>query len=641
MDKYLSMVMDYINRPDTNYALLISGDWGNGKTHFIDKVVLPKLMEEGKKPIYISLNGISSTEEISKEIYLKTSLLRDKGVQKFTESKPAKYAAQLIKAASAFYGTGISETTINFEELIDLKNNIVLCFDDLERCQINIIELLGYLNNFVEHDEVKTIIVGNEKEIKDISSEQNKELKMLTAIASLGLNKGVNNEEINKTLKNLFSEQKTYDVIKEKIIGKTIVYSPDSMTVVQEIIRDYEESNPNYFQFLNEFTEDILYIFDKSSRRNIRVLKHSLSDFTNVYEILDTLADSSYKKQLLIRYFVPSLIFGIEFKSGKITEDQIKNVTTATLTRAALNTSLVQIPPFGYREYLQDYIKHDEFYSSKSIITYISSSILNEAELLAEARNFISEMSKKEAETKAEIPKTSVQKLIGDFLELENEEFNHCIQDVLSEVKEGVYPLEFISKIFYQFEVFVNHALIDKNIEEVKQIFIEGIKISNPKQTEDDRLEMLYVETKSDHLKEIEDIINYRFIHVRSQRLKKDMDIILGLLPENVDDFTDQYYQLAKGRDNYNAVMPLINIPEFFSKLTGLTNADLHKVRVLFNSIYSFSNIRDYYKDDYQPMLQLIRLIRNHQHYKVDGIKSFTFKLLANDLIERARLLNK
>ncbi|WKA50206.1 P-loop NTPase fold protein [Planococcus liqunii] len=51
MDKYLSMIMDYINRSNTDYSLLLSGDWGNGKTHFITTAVFPKLQEEGKKPI--------------------------------------------------------------------------------------------------------------------------------------------------------------------------------------------------------------------------------------------------------------------------------------------------------------------------------------------------------------------------------------------------------------------------------------------------------------------------------------------------------------------------------------------------------------------------------------------------------------
>ncbi|HDR8221470.1 TPA: hypothetical protein QC102_006086, partial [Bacillus cereus] len=119
----------------------------------------------------------------------------------------------------------------------------VLCFDDLERCKIEITEILGYINNFVEHDDFKTIIIGNEKEIKDINIEQNKELKMLTAINSLEAQQELNKENILKQLSSLFTEQKSYDVIKEKIIGKTLFYVPDISAVIDDIIAEYNRSN--------------------------------------------------------------------------------------------------------------------------------------------------------------------------------------------------------------------------------------------------------------------------------------------------------------------------------------------------------------------------------------------------------------
>ena len=38
-------------------------------------------------------------------------------------------------------------------------------FDDLERCEAPINKVLGYINQFVEHDDAKVIIVANEQEI--------------------------------------------------------------------------------------------------------------------------------------------------------------------------------------------------------------------------------------------------------------------------------------------------------------------------------------------------------------------------------------------------------------------------------------------------------------------------------------------
>src|SRR5690606_22201504 len=39
-------------------------------------------------------------------------------------------------------------------------------FDDLERCDLPINRVLGYINEFVEHEDRKVIIIANEKEIK-------------------------------------------------------------------------------------------------------------------------------------------------------------------------------------------------------------------------------------------------------------------------------------------------------------------------------------------------------------------------------------------------------------------------------------------------------------------------------------------
>jgi KAP family P-loop domain len=41
----------------------------------------------------------------------------------------------------------------------------ILIFDDLERCKVEISSLLGYINYFVEQQEMKVIIIANESVI--------------------------------------------------------------------------------------------------------------------------------------------------------------------------------------------------------------------------------------------------------------------------------------------------------------------------------------------------------------------------------------------------------------------------------------------------------------------------------------------
>lgn len=63
---------DYLKNRFINYALLIKGEWGSGKTFFVKKNVVKRY----NNALYISLYGISSIDKFSEKIYLE--MLRSK-----------------------------------------------------------------------------------------------------------------------------------------------------------------------------------------------------------------------------------------------------------------------------------------------------------------------------------------------------------------------------------------------------------------------------------------------------------------------------------------------------------------------------------------------------------------------------------
>ena len=63
---------------------------------------------------------------------------------------------------------------------LSVKDSILI-FDDLERCDCPVNEVLGYINTYVEHDGMKVIIVANQKEIGKRTYFENLELKYLVA----------------------------------------------------------------------------------------------------------------------------------------------------------------------------------------------------------------------------------------------------------------------------------------------------------------------------------------------------------------------------------------------------------------------------------------------------------------------------
>ena len=184
MEDLVESILDYIRSDYTDYAVMINGEWGSGKTHFWNNKVRKKIESmqlNGKRytTIYMSLYGISNLEEISKKIFIETTHLMDKNLRKFMNNNEQttipEYAKTGLDMANLF-GVTQSGDKIDYAEFFSTDDK-VLCFDDLERANVDVIDILGYINNFVEHDHIKTIIICNEKELSTKLKSSNLEMK--------------------------------------------------------------------------------------------------------------------------------------------------------------------------------------------------------------------------------------------------------------------------------------------------------------------------------------------------------------------------------------------------------------------------------------------------------------------------------
>ena len=188
MEELVESILDYVRSDYTDYAIMLNGEWGSGKTYFWNNQIKKKIDTmklNGKKftTIYMSLYGISNLEEISKKIFMETSQLMDKNIRKYMESvgrnSIPEYAKTGIDMANLF-GSMNNGSRIDYSEFFSTDDK-VLCFDDLERANVDVIDILGYINNFVEHDHIKTIIICNEKELSTKLKSSNLEMKTFIA----------------------------------------------------------------------------------------------------------------------------------------------------------------------------------------------------------------------------------------------------------------------------------------------------------------------------------------------------------------------------------------------------------------------------------------------------------------------------
>ena len=99
-----SYIKHYVEKDKTKSAIMLTGEWGTGKSHYIKNELIPFLAENGgHKSILVSLYGLSGISEISKSIYLEARL----GV---LNAKSEGIAAgklgvtTVIKGVSSFFG---------------------------------------------------------------------------------------------------------------------------------------------------------------------------------------------------------------------------------------------------------------------------------------------------------------------------------------------------------------------------------------------------------------------------------------------------------------------------------------------------------------------------------------------------------
>ncbi len=158
LDVLKKQILFYVSQKSINRSLLLNGSWGSGKTYFIKNYLKSFLKDSGKTVIYVSLFGLDSIEEISKNIILKSETKIGKALS-FLGSRLS------LNLSLPFGSVNLSGKNKKKDEL-KFKEDHVLVIDDLERSKINLIELLGYFNNLNENCNIPILFVCDNTKLK-------------------------------------------------------------------------------------------------------------------------------------------------------------------------------------------------------------------------------------------------------------------------------------------------------------------------------------------------------------------------------------------------------------------------------------------------------------------------------------------
>lgn len=331
-NKHIEEFLDYyLNvEPSPDYAVLITGCWGSGKTYFIrqylegkgaagkDVVKTFDWLTDCEKyaVVYVSLFGAKNREEMDKRVLEKLHPILS---SEYLKSIPTAVStiAKLLKEYSvnpALKATGaVAEIATPFlaevlPNIIKGKRGklkgIIVVFDDVERADMPLPELLGYLNEYVEHLHVPCILLADKDKWEEAQKCQ----------------------EDKSTLHHLSST-------KEKIIGKEF----QIQTTFDDVWNCwFGEEHPilgnDAYNFLKDYRGIVANVFDASGVPNFRSLKHSLIDFQRFIKNIskENLEKRKCNELLVADFFVHQYAYYL----GLLKPNKISDTMTQTIDDA-------------------------------------------------------------------------------------------------------------------------------------------------------------------------------------------------------------------------------------------------------------------------------------------------------------------
>ena len=640
MEDLVESILDYIRAEYTDYAIMINGEWGSGKTYFWNHKIKPKIeamQVNGKKltPIYMSLYGISNLEEISKKIFIETTQLMDKNLKKFMGASGVgsipEYAKTGLDMAN-FFGVTQNGDRLDYAQFFSTDDK-VLCFDDLERANVDVIDILGYINNFVEHDHIKTIIICNEKELSTKLKNSNLEMKTFIATYLLDKENKLNIktdkpmvERIRDTIEYVFDKANDYERIKEKLIGETFEYAPEFNYIINGLLMRYE-NNADLIRFLRENTALIISTFNKSGTRNLRILKHALNNFKKIF---DTVTNSypNTNNRVLQTMLIFTIAISFEIKAGKITKDKFVNINNNEEYKSVLVSSRVFMDnrQFYIKEFDNNYYYNfkAEYRFFKFIEKYVRTRIFD-MKIFKENMEVIRDT----VDTK-QLPGYK-RLLTEEYWKIPDDQFNGVIDETLDYVKNGRIEIIQIVKLFSYFAYFIKKDLINYDMRTIKSVFFNGMNISSLTSTYcanvDEELSQVAIEDEFEpDMEEILKHFNEINMQLKTKMYNEKAEEIFKYIPMKMEMFYDKFDKEC------------MNVPIFkyydsfqtFQRISCASNEDI--VTIKEKLVDRASRFKNEIQEEIPNIRKLKQIMDDYIDGKLPSIKVVLLQDFSNEL---------
>lgn len=262
----------YLDRDNTQYAIMMDGAWGVGKTHFIKHSLIP--MRTQTQFVYVSLYGLERLDEIEAQIRNSPFYLPS-----VTEMDSWQKIKKMAVGGNLISGDSLKTSTTT-PQIGKSRQSTVICFDDLERWGGKLDVCLSFINRLVEHQNQKCILIGN---LDAMSAEANHAFS--------------NARE--KTIRYIYRYDSDYHTILNVSLDMVTYGSQASRKFLRSIVK-------KNFSSLERF-------FEQVSVRNIRLI----ADAFQLFEIIYRHHSKQFKRSRNLAFTYLMALFSVRLLIGR------------------------------------------------------------------------------------------------------------------------------------------------------------------------------------------------------------------------------------------------------------------------------------------------------------------------------------
>lgn len=456
----------------------------------------------------------------------------------------------------------------------------LLVFEDLERSGIEVVKLLGYVNNLVERDGIKVLLVANENEILRKAPETfNFNFTKLRPDQSQG-------KEEEKTGENISECVQNYLKIKEKTISDTIYFESDNCEAVKNIVHTF--NNPKLQEIVGDDAEQIeglAAMVKGSCHKNFRTFIFATQKTVDIFERLD----GDFDKDFLECIYCGIIHFSAKVKAGEFPEWQ----GTECLS-TILGTNWYPLFKFCY-----DYIRWQKLDTAKA----------------RGAEEAFQKM--KLYDTHAERRDEDLQKIYS-YPERTEKEIKETLESVEERLKDpdeiGFYSYGKLAVYL----VTLNHV-IGFDYTKCKERMVENIK-GKGNDIDSDILFLPMYDFVEGEKEEYDDFVS---------QLKESMNDRgeQNFFSYDPDDVKDLYDYVMKERNNISQNHEFIgrfNINQLIKMLFKASAKQIGDFRGALFAVYRYASKADFLETDVAAMKEMLRLIETKldaKDYDMDKIQ--------------------